>query len=388
MPDSPANILGNINSKIFLKDYWQKKPLLIRQAIPGYHCPLRPEELAGLACEEEVSSRLVIEKHGTHPWQVKYGPLKEKDFKKLPQTHWTLLVQEVDHYHPGIRSLLDYFSFIPNWRIDDVMISYAPAHGSVGPHLDSYDVFLLQGLGRRRWQINADDYTEADFVPGLELRILKKFRAKQEWILEPGDMLYLPPGVAHHGIALDSCLTLSIGFLAPTRSELITHFAEEMIAGTAADLRYSDADLRLQEYPGEITGKSLASIRKLMRAALRDDTALNRWFGKFITTVNNQTDSADTETVSKTAFTKLYKRHEIIYRNHDSRCSFIRDKNGISLFLNGRQYSLEKEDLPVAALITERSFIHFNELSDFHRRDVAMDLLRDFYQRGFYYFDE
>lgn len=388
MPNSLANIPGNISPKQFLEEYWQKKPCLIRQAIPDYQCPVSPEELAGLACEADVSSRLVIEKGGAHPWLVKYGPLTKKDFKKLPETHWTLLVQEVDHYLQEITTLRDHFNFIPNWRIDDVMISYAPKHGSVGPHLDSYDVFLLQGMGRRRWQINADDYTEADFVPGLELCILKKFRAKQEWILEPGDMLYLPPGVAHHGIALDPCLTLSIGFLAPSRSELITHFVEETISGTPQDQRYGDPDLTLQDYPGEITKQSLASIRKLMQTALDDDAALNQWFGKFITTVNNQPDSDDTETISKAAFRKLYKRHEVIYCSQDCRCAFIRNKDTITLFINGLSYPLEKADLPVAALITERSFIHINELSDFARCDIAMDLLLDFYQRGIYYFDD
>lgn len=382
------NVLGDISPEDFLKNYWQKKPCLIRQAIPDYSCPISPEELAGLACEEGISARLVIEKGSLRPWQVDYGPLTEEDFRHLPDTYWTLLVQEVDHYNPEITALLDYFRFIPNWRIDDVMISYAAEHGSVGPHIDSYDVFLLQGMGKRRWRVNSDDYNENDFVPGLDLRIIENFQYTLEWILEPGDMLYLPPGIAHHGIAIEPCMTLSIGFLAPSRSELINHFIEDTITGTTQDTRYTDPGLKPQEYPGEITGKSLAIIRKLMRTALDDDDALNHWFGKYITTSNNQGETEETTSIETAAFKKLFKRHEVIYRSGDCRCAFIREKNRLFLFVNGEKYSLETEDLRIAALITERSFIHINELSDFERIDIAMEILCTFYQQNIYYFDE
>lgn len=382
------SLLGDFTAEEFLKDYWQKKPCLIRRALPAYHCPVSPEELAGLACEEGVSSRLVIEKDGAHPWQVKYGPLHEDDFRHLPESHWTLLVQEVNHYYQEIAALLDHFSFIPNWRIDDVMISYAPVHGSVGPHLDSYDVFLLQGMGRRRWQINPEGYSENDFIPDMELRILGNFQAAREWILEPGDMLYLPPGIAHQGIALEPCLTLSIGFLAPARSELIHHYLEETISGTARDSRYADADLTLQEYPGEITRHSLASIRRLMRSALEDDDALNSWFVKFITAPRGRREPGEPEQVSLEAFLHLFEKHEVLYRSGDCRCAFIREQDRIALFVEGDEYTLEADSLTIATLITERSFIHLNELSDLKPGNNAMELLRDFFNRGIYYFEE
>ena len=388
MPAFDFNILGKLSPESFLKNYWQKKPCLIRQALPGFQCPVTPEELAGYACEEGISARLVMEKGGEHPWQVKYSPLTEADFAQLPESHWTLLVQEVDHLHQEIAALLDYFCFIPNWRIDDVMISYAVKDGSVGPHLDSYDVFLLQGQGKRRWQINPDDYDETDFAPGLDLRIIENFQAREEWILEPGDMLYLPPGIAHHGIAIEPCLTLSIGFLAPTQSELVSHFIDGNIAGTCHDRRYTDPRLNIQEFPGEITKKSLASIRKLMRTTLADDNLLDHWFGRYITTTANPAESENLKSLDVTGFEHLFKKHEIIYRSGDCRTAFIQDENGITLFVNGADFKLEKTELALAALITERSFIHINELSDLENKDKLVKLLCNFYQQGIYYFDE
>ncbi|HKK15448.1 MAG TPA: cupin domain-containing protein, partial [Gammaproteobacteria bacterium] len=154
------NILGDLAPEEFLKNYWQKQPCLIRQAIPAYTCPVDPDELAGLACEPDSQARLVIEnRHKSNDWQVEYGPFSEETFRQLPSTNWSLLVRHVDRFVPSIQALLSGFDFIPNWRIDDVMISYATDGGSVGPHLDSYDVFLLQGTGRRHWQINRHDYT-------------------------------------------------------------------------------------------------------------------------------------------------------------------------------------------------------------------------------------
>jgi 50S ribosomal protein L16 3-hydroxylase len=252
--------LGNLTADEFLRDYWQKQPLLIRNAFENFKSPLTPDELAGLACEEEVESRIILEKDGDKPWQCRYGPFQEQEFEKLPATHWTLLVQECNKHHQDIALLLERFNFIPNWRIDDVMVSYAPQHGSVGPHIDQYDVFLLQGLGRRRWQINAQAVHENDFIPDLDLRILKHFTPDEEWILQPGDMLYLPPGVAHYGVALEECITLSVGLRAPSYADLIGSFIEYQLSHLDSDLfapRYSDPELKRQQHPGEISNEIL-----------------------------------------------------------------------------------------------------------------------------------
>ncbi len=387
MPNSSKNILGRITPKHFLKNYWQKKPLLIRQALPGYQCPITPEELAGHACEEGVESRLVIEKHGAYPWQVKHGPLTRKDFRKLPSRHWTLLVQRVDHFAPEISALLDHFRFVPNWRIDDVMISYAPKHGSVGPHLDSYDVFLLQGMGQRRWQINTSDYSTADFIPDLDLRILKKFKPQKEWILEPGDMLYLPPGVAHHGVALDPCLTLSIGFLAPAQSELITHFAEATIAGTCHEQRYSDPDLAFQDHSGEITAKALARIRKLMLDAFGNESMTDEWFGRFITGQHHDSVENDSRPITLKKFNSRFKKATVLRRTGSCRCAYINNANKVTLFVNGTAYNLGKKDLSAVRLITGDSSIPVDRLQASGYSGRFMKLLCDLHNQEIFSFD-
>jgi len=195
-------LLGGLTPERFLAEYWQKRPLLVRQAIPGFKSPLSADELAGLACEPEVESRLILEKGGSRPWQLEHGPFEEERFATLPESHWTLLVQRVNHWVPAVADLLDHFAFLPSWRLDDIMISYAADQGSVGPHTDQYDVFLLQGAGRRRWQIDASVTDESPLLDHPDLRILAQFHATDEWVLEPGDLLYLPPGLAHYGVAL------------------------------------------------------------------------------------------------------------------------------------------------------------------------------------------
>ncbi len=283
--NASSPLLGGLSPAEFLERYWQKRPLLIRGAMPGFRDPLSPEELAGLACEPEVESRLVLERDGPYPWQLRYGPFEEREFLALPESHWTLLVQDVDKQAPDLAAgIVEPFRFIPNWRIDDLMISYAPAQGSVGPHVDDYDVFLLQGMGRRRWQISTQPIAGDNFLPETALRIMREFMPEQEWILEPGDMLYLPPRVAHHGVALESCLTYSIGFRAPSQRELVISYVDFLLEDIDPDIRYRDPELRPQENPGAIGAAALTKIKTLLRQRLAgDDELIESWFGRYIT---------------------------------------------------------------------------------------------------------
>jgi 50S ribosomal protein L16 3-hydroxylase len=386
MSKSKFNILGNLSPKQFLRDYWQKQPCLIRQALPGYQCPLSPEELAGLACEEGVEARLVVEKCGVHPWQVKYSPLAAKDFSALPKTRWTLLVQGVERYHAKINKLLDHFRFIPNWRIDDVMISYAATNGGVGPHLDSYDVFLLQAHGRRRWQINTSDYTEKDFIPDLELRIIGDFHAEQDWVLEPGDMLYLPPGVAHNGIALEPCMTLSIGLLSPARSELVTGFIDDNISGTARDTRFTDPDRRIQKHPGEISRDDLDRITGMMRSTLADDAMLEEWFGKYITRGHDGTVATGNRHLEEPAFRKMFGKKKTIHRCNGVRTALIRQKSRLLLCINGEILSLAPRYRELAIMITEQSQISYPVLKQHAHFRKFNGVLCGLYNKGVYEF--
>lgn len=266
----------------FLSRYWQKKPALYRQILPGFESPLSPDELAGLACEQDVESRLV-QGPPEGPWTMREGPFSEDDFAGLPERDWTLLVQDVDKHLPELARLLDSFDFLPRWRMDDLMISYAAEGGSVGPHLDSYDVFLLQARGTRRWAINtkpADLTRRTD----SELNVLARFEAEEEWTLEPGDMLYLPPGVAHFGIGGPDCMTFSVGLRAPDTGSMISDFSEFVTQQMPEDSRYADPNLTPEEGGPRLHPETIHRLRGLFGKLLdSSNEELADWFGRFIT---------------------------------------------------------------------------------------------------------
>lgn len=264
-------LLGGLSVNEFLRDYWQKKPLLIRQAIPDFNSLVDRQQLIALACTEEVQARLVTQRQGK--FVLKQAPFEPEDIDKLGKLKWTVLVQGVNHYLPEAAALLKHFSFIPHARLDDLMVSYAPKGGGVGPHFDSYDVFLLQGSGHRRWQISAQ--ADRSLIPGAPLRILRDFRVEQEWVLEPGDMLYLPPHYAHNGVAEDDCMTYSIGFRTPAYQELAEQFLVYLQDRIEVDGMYADPDLKTQKHPSEISAAMLKQTEQAIKHVRwdRDDIA-------------------------------------------------------------------------------------------------------------------
>jgi 50S ribosomal protein L16 3-hydroxylase len=270
-------ITGNLSVAAFLARYWQRRPLLIKGAFAAFADPLSPEELAGLACEEGVDARLVYTRRKT--WELQSGPFSERDFTSLPDRNWTLLVQAVDQWVPEVRKLLDSVPFIPNWRVDDVMISYATPNGGVGPHFDYYDVFLVQGQGSRVWK-TGQHCGECDLLrTGTGLKLLKEFHTKHEWLLEPGDVLYVPPGVAHWGTSRDNSLCYSIGFRAPALGDMLLGYSDYLADRAAADRRFTDPVRKQPLRPGEIDGASLQQARAMVTKALTDEVAFSRWFG-------------------------------------------------------------------------------------------------------------
>ena len=333
----------NFDVDTFLRDYWQRKPLLIRNPWTAWQNPLDPDELAGLACEDHVESRLI--KQARDAWKVEPGPIPETRFGKLGKAPWTLLVQAVDHHVPEVAALIAPFRFIPNWRIDDVMVSYASDGGGVGPHFDQYDVFLVQGLGTRRWQIGAlcDDDTE--LLPHDDLRLLANFEPTQEWLLEPGDMLYVPPRFAHNGVAVgDDCMTYSVGFRAPSRSELIAHYVDDVLSDLSDDDRYADAGLAAQPNPGEITGTALAQLHGMVLEKLADPAAFARWFGEYNSTPKYpDIDWAPEEPMGVEELRTRLAKGEALHRNPASRFSFVRQGAGVLLFVDGEAFECAGE---------------------------------------------
>jgi 50S ribosomal protein L16 3-hydroxylase len=281
----PLTHLGSMPIEEFLRDYWQKRPVLIRQAFPGFTSPVSAEELAGFALEEEVESRLIVETPAAGPlasgWHLEHGPLSEDTFAQVAESHWTLLVQAVDQLNPEVAQLLNRFRFIPNWRLDDIMVSYAADQGSVGPHFDYYDVFLLQGEGKRRWRLGQHCTTATSLRTDTAMNILACFEEQAEYLLEPGDMLYIPPNVAHWGIAEGSCMTYSIGFRAPSHSDLLLDISADIAAELSQDQRYSDAQLSPTEHPGEITADTIKRFQAILGELLLDETRIAQWLGTY-----------------------------------------------------------------------------------------------------------
>ena len=330
----------------FLRDYWQKHPLLIRQAFPGFEPPIQPDDLAGLALEETALSRLIIHDENRDRWKVKTGPLTEKDFASTPDRNWTLLVQDVDKWDADVAALLEHFTFLPSWRLDDIMISYAEPGGGVGAHVDQYDVFLLQGIGQRHWAISTDPDAPKDFRPDVELKQLQHFEPTHEWMLEPGDMLYLPPGVPHDGIAFGGpCMTISVGMRAPSRAELTGDLADYLAERLPDELRYADADLAPAKSIGEIDRAALARVREALPfAAALDDATLADWFGRFITRYRNaQLPVPPEKELTEAALRKPLDGGASLLRHPWARMAWARGKRGATLFVNGHAYPTSAE---------------------------------------------
>jgi 50S ribosomal protein L16 3-hydroxylase len=277
-------LLGGLSGKEFLSQFWQKKPLLVRNAIPNFKGMVQAPELFALSIRDDIESRLVYRRGGA--WHMQQGPFSRTRIAHLPKSGWTLLVQGLNLELPEADALLRRFRFLPYARLDDVMVSYAVTGGGVGPHFDSYDVFLLQGPGRRRWSVSRQRELQLD--PKAPLRILRNFRPEKEWLLEPGDMLYLPPGWAHDGVALEPCFTYSIGFRAPSHQEVAREFLaflQERVAfgGLYAD-RGAKPARRAAEIPKRMVQQAAAVTRKI-RWRLRD---VARFLGEYLSTPKPQ----------------------------------------------------------------------------------------------------
>jgi 50S ribosomal protein L16 3-hydroxylase len=346
--NTPLALLGNISPAQFLTEYWQKKPLLIKQAIPNFKGLLDANELAGLACEDEVQSRIVQFKK--LQWSVKNGPFDESDFAKLGKNNWTLLVQSVNHYLPKAADLLAQFNFIPHARLDDLMVSYAPIGGGVGAHVDSYDVFLLQGSGKRNWKIS--NQSDLSLVEGAPLRILKNFKADIEWVLEAGDMLYLPPQIAHWGVSeSDDCMTYSIGFRAPKMQELQHEFLNYLQDHLTEEGLYSDPDLSDQQHPAEIGDAMVSKVSEMLQKMYWDKTHVADFLGQYLTEPKIDVVFVPNKKISSSEFVKRLAQKPLLL-NLKSQLLFVQQH----FYLNGEKLMVSAELLDcMQTLANQRS---------------------------------
>lgn len=367
---APLTHLGDMPVETFIAEYWHKKPLLIRQAFRDWQPPLDAAELAGLACEDEVESRLIVENPHTGQWQLEPGPFPEHRFADLPESHWTLLVQGVDHWLPAAARLLQRFYFIPGWRLDDLMISYATQGGGVGPHYDNYDVFLLQAEGQRRWEVGGHYNEDSPIEAGKPVRILSDWQPEQSWVLEPGDMLYLPPQIGHNGVAeTDDCVTYSIGYRAPQQGEMLRHFAEFCDQQLLDSERYADADLSLRHSSGEVCRSDIERVRAVMRRFIEDEELLAEWFGRLVTEAKYPhfsplqgglvvaQDSADSEDLHS-----LLSRSAFWHRTEGVRLAYWQNREQIKLFLDAEVIACTPALLPLVRLLCDEWLMAADQL--------------------------
>jgi 50S ribosomal protein L16 3-hydroxylase len=339
--DHPIALLGGLTPAQFMRRHWQKKPLLVRAAVPGFAPPLSRTELLALAEEEPVESRLLV-RDGAR-WRLRHGPMPRSALPPLSRPGWTLLLQGVDLHVQAARALLDNFRFVPEARLDDLMISYASDGGGVGPHVDSYDVFLLQASGRRRWQIARQ--RDTSLVPGLPLKILRNFEPEQEWVLEPGDMLYLPPGWGHDGVALGGdCVTCSIGMRAPGREELARSVLQRTLDETEApesDVLYRDPLQPATDAPGRIPPALLAFANDAVARLVGDASSLACALGEVLSEPKPRVSFDASEAVELGSGIALDRRSRMLY--DDAR-----------IYLNGESYLAGGRDAKLMRRLADR----------------------------------
>ncbi len=329
--------MGDYSPEQFLAEFWQKKPCLIRQAIVDFKPLLDADDLAGLACEEMAESRLISGTAKAADWEVRHGPFNDADFSTLSDENWTLLVQDVEKHYAPLQALVQQFSFIPNWRLDDLMVSYAVTGGSVGPHVDQYDVFMLQAEGTRRWQI-AESF-DPELLEDCALNTLKQFNPEQEWILEPGDILYLPPNVAHHGVALEPGMTWSVGSRAPSGADLLQGLGEWLAFSDDEGGRYSDPDLQTTARAGEINSKALQGLRELMLSRIDKNEGLDNYLAAFLSRFRLAHDPAPPpDLITPEDLLKALKEGSRLFRNPWTRLAWIENIKGARLFAAGQSY--------------------------------------------------
>jgi len=357
-------LLGGITPAVFLRDYWHKKPLLIRQAIPDLQLLFSRQDLFDLAARDDVEARL-IQQHATS-WKMDHGPLAK--LPPLKQKQWTLLVQGANLHDDQADALLRQFRFVPDARLDDLMISYATDGGGVGPHFDSYDVFLLQAHGKRQWRISAQK--DLSLVDGMPLKILSNFQAEQEFVLEPGDMLYLPPQYAHDGIAMGECMTYSIGFRAPAFQEIGESFLQFMADSIDLPGRYADPDLKVAKHPAEIPLALLARVTEEINKMRFTDDDITIFLGEYLSEpkasvyfdpIVKPLSPARFAQAAKKRGIKLSRKTSMLYR-------------GKHVFINGESFAVGRADKLVLSTLADQRQIDKTTL-----QDASEDVMEAFY---------
>ncbi|AOM40448.1 cupin domain-containing protein [Xenorhabdus hominickii] len=368
----------NLDWQAFLQNHWQKRPLLIKQGFHQFIDPLSPDELAGLAMENEIDSRLVSQKNGR--WEVSHGPFETYDH--LGEKDWSLLVQAVDHWHLPSSALMKPFRVLSDWRMDDLMISFSVPGGGVGPHLDQYDVFIIQGKGRRRWRVG-DKIPMKQHCPHPDLLQVDPFEAIIDEEMLPGDILYIPPGFPHEGYAIEDSLNYSVGFRSPNARELFSGFADYILANELGSHRYSDPELTFRDNPSLIQTNELTTLRSMMRELLEQPETFQNWFGEFISQSRHELDLAPPEPPYESdEIYELLKQGEALNRLSGLRALRVGDQ----CFVNGEL--IDTPHLHAADALCQYDKVNAGQLGDAIDDVRFITLLTALVNCGYWYFND
>ncbi|GAA3919845.1 cupin domain-containing protein [Litoribacillus peritrichatus] len=381
---------AGITKEEFLAEYWQKKPLFIPNAFTDFEAVITADELAGLSCEENIESRIIIENGKAHPWELSNGPFDNETFANLPEEGWTLLVQAVDQVIPQASQLLDHFNFIPNWRLDDLMISFAAPEGSVGPHYDQYDVFLIQAEGERLWQIGAPCDASTEFRKDTPLHILTEFDATEEWLTKPGDLLYIPPRIPHLGVAKTPCQTYSVGFRAPSHGEILESFSSFVADKLGQDLRFTDTDSTGSTNPGLITEETISQLSSVIQQALDDKEAIKEWFAGFMSEPKYEENKDEIPfEITNQEMTDILKSSTELRRSEQTRFVYTESntENGslFELFVNGSKIECIIENKDLIALLCQERCIPINNHINLLTTHENISIIRHLYEQDWLY---
>ena len=386
MTMAPLTHLGELTVGEFLADYWQQKPVCIRKGIAFQEALIAADELAGLALEPEVESRLIENRGDLKDWQVIHGPLTEDDFNKERDCPWTLLVQGVDCFVPEVHDFLAKFRFLPSWRVDDLMISYATKGAGVGAHYDRYDVFLIQGEGQRQWQIGQTCNENSALMAHDHLSLLADFELSEEFILNPGDMLYIPPLLAHKGVAMsDVCVTYSVGFRSPSHGDVLTTFADERSMDISADLRIKDHGFAANS--GEISAADVEGLMQLMRDQITPENVA-QWFGKHSTeTKHPGLDMAEEAMDLAELDSIINDAYGVLRVSEGVRLAYTwQGDGGLTLFVQGDALPCPPDATAFVEAIANQWLIEVDELDPLVKKDAAKAMLLILHNQGYLYF--
>lgn len=369
----PLDVLGGITAEQFLSEYWQKKPLLVRNALPEVINILEPNDVKELALDETVTARLIKQKDkDQNQWTVKSSPLIKGDFQKLPKL-WTLLVQAIDHYSFDMSEMWKKFAFIPQWRRDDIMVSYAPKGGSVGKHFDFYDVFLVQGYGHRRWQLGQMCNTETEFVAGQPLKLLPEMDVHFDEVLAPGDLLYVPPGLSHYGVAEDECLTFSFGFRMPNIADMVDQTSNRL--ADAAELNNPLVDITRQKVAqvGEINAEELAYLKAQVLERLQNSDDIDRAIMALMSEPKYLDSVPEADEIAVDDLREVIDQGYQLMIEPASRLLYTQQADSLAFWGNGELFSISDEFTTQLKAIADGQAIAFD--SSFKSTDILEDVV-------------